>query len=278
MFGFDDLLFAVAPSIVNGIFGSESAGNTNQANLDMMRENNAFNAEQAQLNREFQNNMFYSSAQYNKTMAETQYQRAVGDMKSAGLNPMLAYSQGGNASPSVAAPSGNAASASGNVSLLNKGAAAVQAASQIADIGIKKAQAANIEQDTKLKEVQATREVASADNLRQQTTSLSQQMELTQKQILLAIQEGDNKVAQRELMKSQSNLAQLQAMVAAEEISKKAAEAEFQKIQNELARYELPGAAAAAGKAESWVGQKVSPWVNEITRILNSAGALHRSR
>lgn len=57
---------------------------------------NAFAAEQAEINREYQT-----------YMSNTAYQRAVGDLKAAGLNPMLAVNQGG-----AAATSGNAASAS----------------------------------------------------------------------------------------------------------------------------------------------------------------------
>lgn len=39
---------------------------------------------------------------FQKAMRDTQYQAAVEDLKKAGLNPMLAYSQGGNAAPSGA--------------------------------------------------------------------------------------------------------------------------------------------------------------------------------
>lgn len=49
----------------------------------------AFNAEQAQIAREF-----------DERMANTSYQRAVADMKAAGINPMFAISQGGAYSPS----------------------------------------------------------------------------------------------------------------------------------------------------------------------------------
>lgn len=71
-------------------------------NESMFNQSMAFNAEQAQLNRDWQ-----------EKMDSTKYQRAIKDMKSAGLNPVLAVtgngisvgSGGGGAAASVSAPS-----------------------------------------------------------------------------------------------------------------------------------------------------------------------------
>jgi len=81
----------VSPLIgaAGSFLGTQSA---NQANLDYLNQANAFN--QAQTDKQMQ---------FQKDMRATQYQTAVEDMKAAGLNPMLAYSQGGAGTPAGAA-------------------------------------------------------------------------------------------------------------------------------------------------------------------------------
>jgi hypothetical protein len=59
----------------------------------MFQASQNFDAQQAQIARD-----------YNTQMANTSYQRGVKDMQAAGLNPMLAYSQGGAATPTSSAP------------------------------------------------------------------------------------------------------------------------------------------------------------------------------
>lgn len=69
-----------------------------------------FNASEAQKSREYGHNEAILNREFQERMANTQYQRAVGDMKAAGLNPMLAYSQGGNAAPAGSMATGGQAS------------------------------------------------------------------------------------------------------------------------------------------------------------------------
>lgn len=82
-----------------------------------------FNAAQAALNRSFQSQsareaMNFSAAEAEKNrlfqseQANTQWQRAVKDLKAAGLNPILAYTKGGNTAASGSSASGFSGSGS----------------------------------------------------------------------------------------------------------------------------------------------------------------------
>lgn len=99
-------IIAAGASLAGNAIGASSQNKTNQTSIDINRENNAFNAEQAQIQRDWQEKMWGMNNSYNSPNA----------MISRGLNPFIGSSVGAGVSRSPAS-GGSAAQATGMPSL-----------------------------------------------------------------------------------------------------------------------------------------------------------------
>ena len=101
-------LIAAGASLAGNAIGSASQNKTNQTSIDINRENNAFNAQQAQIQRDWQEKMWGMNNAYNSPHA----------MISRGLNPFVQGS---------AAMAGSKSPASGGASAAAAGMPSLQA-------------------------------------------------------------------------------------------------------------------------------------------------------
>lgn len=146
-------------SIAGGLIGADSQSSANQANIAASREQMDFQREENT-----------RAMDFSERMSNTAYQRAVSDMRDAGLNPMLAYQQGGASTPQGVTSAGSMAVSQPTFTPQSFGTAA-QAAQLGAQVGNTMAQTKNVDADTLNKIAMADQILAQTDLMKAQSLS-----------------------------------------------------------------------------------------------------------
>lgn len=292
---FDGILGAAAPiigsffgpvgsavgSAVGGLVAKNSAAREAEAAAYQQNEFNMaasglqmdFQREMVGRQEEFQTGAAQKQMDFQERMSSSSYQRATADMQAAGLNPMLAYSQGGASSPAGASSSG--ASASGNApELVSPKMAALNSAASLAKVS---AEISKIQADTRVSDSQALINAVQVPKIKQDTvTSVSSARALDAKadDILERLrvmmpQEHAKLASEIWLNGERSNLTRA-------EIQTELERTKLTKAEVTLAMNEIPRSRNVAGQQDSWWMRNVSPYLSDSVRSATSGLGLKR--
>lgn len=272
-------MFNSAEAVASRDFNAQQADTSRAWTTEQQFQSQNFNREEAQKSRDYQTQM-----------SNTQYQRAVGDMQAAGLNPMLAYSQGGAGTPSGATaststPSGPTASA-GAASGPSASASPARVADTItgaintggmlanlmADLDNKsatndliKAQTAN----TKASEYQS---MTSAGKMETETAFLIRSMDDRLKEVQNSAILQQHKYM---LTSFQSDVEQIKRKLITAQISNTEADTQFKRINTQIRNYEASGAKNQSDFENGPIGP-IMPYIEAVPKAVSSALGLKR--
>lgn len=269
-------LALIGSAIIGGGMSMASAGEQNQQAYANQLEAQQFNAEQAQKQMDFQ-----------ASQTATAYQRAVTDLKAAGLNPMLAYSRGGAASGS------GASATSGAAPVVNPmGNAPEELASlpmKLANVQLASAQAAREETTATLQSANARLTDAQAVSQEfENNENLGLKNEMLKNQVKASYELPRFSTAQRAKEENQAFESQASAetawarhMLGVDRQRQELKKGELDLRTGELGlkgmgltqalqALNIPGASAEAEKSKTWWGGHVTPYLEDLGRLLHS--------
>lgn len=228
--GWLQFLAPIAAAAIGGALGKQGQEDTNEANAQQNTETRAFNAAEA-----------HKKRVWDEQMRATQYQTAVGDLRAAGLNPMLAYSQGG-----AGMPSGATGSAGSVIPMQNATQAGVNSAIAAANIANVHSQTQVNEAQAELIKAQTPQAVASTGNIEQQTKNLQEGLNKISEEIKNVRMDTLEKEERITLVRAQQQLTNIQKDLTKGQITFVQAQEAVARVEAQLKRLEVPGATNAA--------------------------------